>query len=163
MKKIILIIALLGFWQVAAAYPRLLDYHTNQMVADIAASDVIAIVTVKAVSRIQTTNSTGQQTTTYTFDVSLERTLKGSLISEKQIVLRCSQPDFWIESVYRPYGSLPMRSICFLKKEANEFAPAIRGFAFRQLMGETSGRFDWRSKYPSIEELESILKLTSAK
>jgi hypothetical protein len=126
------------------------EYHTNLMMADIAASEVVAVVTINSVGDKDSTNAAGQKTRFFTFDGKPERTLKGTLPSEVRITFETTNI---FSQLYVP--DLPASYVCFLKQDRKNYASAISGAG---LHPSKRGYFDWRSKFPSVEQLEGIVK-----
>jgi len=141
-----------------SAQGRLLEYHTNLMTADIAASDVVAIIMINSVGDKEFTNAAGQKTRLFTFDGKPERTLKGTLSAEVRITFESTNI---FSQIYVPV--LPARYVCFLKQDGKNYIRAVPGAGLILLNPRgQGGHFDWRSKYPSVEELESIVKKSLA-
>ena len=125
---------------------------------DIAASDVVAIVMINSVGDQDSTNATGQKTRLFTFDGKPERALKGTLPAEVRITFETTN---LFSQIYVP--DLPASYVCFLKQDGKGYTHVAPGAGLLPLkQGGQGGRFHWRSKYPSVEELESIVKKSLA-
>ena len=159
MKTILTLIAVASLWNAASGQmPLLQERHTNQMMMDIAASDVVAIVMINSVGDQDSTNATGQKTRLFTFDGKPERALKGTLPAEVRITFETTN---LFSQIYVP--DLPASYVCFLKQDGKGYTHVAPGAGLLPLkQGGQGGRFHWRSKYPSVEELESIVKKSLA-
>src|SRR5205085_1614536 len=100
----------------------------------------------------------GQKTRLFTFDGNPERTLKGSLPAEVRVKFETTDI---FSQIYVP--DLPASYVCFLKQDGKIYTHILPGAGLLPLrQGGQGGRFHWRSKYPGVEELESMAKKSLA-
>ena len=138
--------------------PLLYERHTNQMTADVAASDVVAIVMVNSITQIESTNAAGQKSLLFAFDGKPERALKDSLPAEVRVTVETTNLSSTV--IMR---DLPASYVCFLKQDGKNYTREIPLWSLLPLSrGGQGGRFEWRTKFPSVEELESIVKKSLA-
>ncbi len=157
--KIIIALIATAIGCCTASAQLLLEYHTNLMTADIAASDVVAIIMINSVGDKDSTNAAGQKIRLFTFDGKPERALKGILPAEVRITFETTNI---FSQLYVP--DLPASYVCFLKRDGKNYTRAAPGAGLFPLnsKGRPGGHFDWRTKYPSVEELEGIVKKSLA-